>query len=357
MPKNKFFTICYGVILVLVIIWLASQVSFIFAPIRIAVETMLIPFILAGILYYILRPAVEWLHGYKVPRSIAILIMFLVLVGVLMAFCLAVGPIFQQQLNRLIVTAPKIADLLWQQWLYFQENQASFPSFVNNWFEQATQYVQVLVASIGRNLANILSGITSFILTLIIVPFILFYLLKDGPRFSEGLLRWVPQGKREEAQVIIGDMSRALSTYVLGQMVVSLCVGTMVFIGYSLIGLDYSLILAFVAMLTNLIPFVGPLIGAIPALAVGLIDSPWMMFKALLVVLAAQQIESNVISPQIMGRALDVHPLTIILLLLVAGSLSGVVGMILAVPLYALTKVVVKHSYRLYQLRMSGHKG
>ena len=357
MPKHKFFTFCYGVILILVIIWLASQVSFIFKPLKVAVQTLLLPFLLAGVLYYVFRPAVDWLHGFKLPRSVAILLLFLALAGIMTALCLAVGPLFQQQLNRLMITAPEVAERLWQQWLYFQDHQASFPPFVNEWIEQATRYVQVVVAAIGRNLADILSSITNLIITLIIVPFILFYLLKDGPRLSEGVLRWIPQGKQEEARLIIGEMSKALSTYVLGQMVVSLCVGIMVFIGYSLIGLDYSLILAFVAMLTNLIPFVGPLIGAVPALAVGLLDSLWMMVKVLLVVLVAQQIESNVISPQVMGRALDVHPLTIILLLLVAGSLAGVVGLILAVPFYALSKVVVKHLYRLYQLRLSNQKG
>jgi predicted PurR-regulated permease PerM len=116
---------------------------------------------------------------------------------------------------------------------------------------------------------------------------------------------------------------------------------------------EYSLILALVAMLTNVIPFVGPFIGIIPALIVGFIESPMMMLKVIIVVVIAQQIESNLISPQIMGRALDVHPLTIILLLLVASSLGGVLGLILAVPTYAMLKVVVKHSYRLFRLRSS----
>lgn len=357
MPKHKFFTFCYGVILILVIIWLASQVSFIFKPLKVAVQTLLLPFILAGVLYYVFRPAVQWLHGFKLPRSLAILLVFMALAGVITAFSLAVGPLFQQQLNRLIITAPGVADRLWQQWLYFQANLASFPPFVNEWIEQATRYIQVVVAAIGRHLADILSGLTNLIITLIIVPLILFYLLKDGHRISEGVIRWIPREQQNEARLIIRDMSKALSTYVLGQMVVSLCVGIMVFIGYTLIGLEYSLILAFVAMVTNLIPFVGPLIGALPALAVGLLDSLWMMVKVLIVVLVAQQIESNLISPQVMGRALDVHPLTIILLLMVAGSLAGVIGLILAVPAYALSKVVAKHVYRLYQLRLSSQKG
>ncbi|GGK20549.1 UPF0118 membrane protein YueF [Caldalkalibacillus thermarum] len=353
MPKHKFFTFCYGVILVLAIIWLASQVSFIFTPIRVAFQTLLMPFLLAGVLFYVMKPIVDFLAEHRVPRAMAILLLYVAVIGVLVGLSLAVGPIFQQQMNRLIETAPAIADLLWSQWLYFQANQANFPDFVNDWIEQATVYVQQLMSAIGQNLANIISGITSFVITLAIVPFILFYMLKDGHRFPEGILKLLPEDKRTEAQAILSGMNKALSTYVLGQLIVSLCVGIMVYIGYLIIGLEYSLILALVAMLTNVIPFIGPFIGTFPAVIVGLIDSPWMMLKVIIVVVIAQQIESNLISPQVMGRVLDVHPLTIILLLLVAGSLAGIIGLILAVPIYAVSKVVVKHMYRLYQLRLS----
>lgn len=353
MPTHRFFIICYAIILVLAIIWLASQVSFIFTPLKVAFQTLLMPFLLAGVLYYVLKPILDFLVEYRVNRTLAILLIYLILIGGLIGLIMALGPIFQQQVNRLLDTAPEIADLLWQKWLYFQVNQASFPDFINEAMEQATLYTQQLISAIGQNLTNIIGGITSFVITLVILPFILFYLLKDGHRFTHGVLRLLPRSQQDEAKAILEGMDQALSTYVLGQVIVSLCVGILVYIGYLIIGLDYSLILALVAMLTNLIPFVGPFIGTFPAVIVGLIDSPWMMVKVIIVVVIAQQIESNLISPQVMGRALDVHPLTIILLLLVAGSLAGIVGLILAVPIYAVAKVVIKHAFRLYQLRLN----
>ncbi|MDQ0340375.1 putative PurR-regulated permease PerM [Caldalkalibacillus uzonensis] len=353
MPKHKFFTFCYGVILVLASIWLASQVSFIFTPIKVAFQTLLMPFLLAGVLFYVLKPIIDFMVEHRINRVLAILLMYIALAGALVGLSVAVGPVIQHQMNRLIETAPRIAELLWRQWLYFQANQASFPDFVNDWIEQATVYIQQLMSAIGQNLTNIIGGITSFILTLVIVPFILFYMLKDGHRFPEGIIRLLPESKRGEAQTILSGMNKALSTYVLGQVIVSSCVGIMVYIGYLVIGLEYSLILALVAMFTNVIPFVGPFIGTFPAMIVGLIESPLMMLKVIIVVVIAQQIESNFISPQVMGRVLDVHPLTIILLLLVAGSLAGIIGLILAVPIYAVSKVIVKHMYRLYQLRLS----
>lgn len=124
----------------------------------------------------------------------------------------------------------------------------------------------------------------------------------------------------------------------------------MMYIGYLIIGLDYSLVLASVAMLTNVIPFIGPFIAIIPALIIAFLTSPFMALKVLIVAVIVQQIDGNITSPYIMGRNLDIHPLTIILLLLVAGSLGGLLGMIIAVPVYAVLKVILSHAYRLYLL-------
>lgn len=150
------------------------------------------------------------------------------------------------------------------------------------------------------------------------------------------------------------DMDEAISSYIQGQIIVSFCVGVLLYIAYFIIGLEYSLILAILAMVTNIIPVLGPFIGTIPALIVAFIHSPITALWVLLAVIIVQQIESNLISPQVMGRQLDVHPLTIILLLLAASQIAGLIGLILAVPTYAILKVVVKHTYGLIKLRNEG---
>src|SRR5690606_37285667 len=136
-----------------------------------------------------------------------------------------------------------------------------------------------------------------------------------------------------------------------GKALDSLCVGCLTYIGFLIIKLDYSLILALFTMFTNVLPSIGPQFGAIPALILGIIDFPLMALKVLIVIVVAQQLEGNLISPQVMGRTLNIHPLTIILLLLVAGSLGGFLGLLLAVPTYAVLKVIVSHTYRLILLR------
>jgi predicted PurR-regulated permease PerM len=353
MLKNRFFTICYGIILVLLIVWLMNEVQFIFIPLVIAFQTLFFPFLIAGVLFYLFRPLIELLANKNVPRILAILLLYLSLIGIIVALSLIIGPILQQQVNRLIDNTPQIAKALRQQWEIFELNRATFPQYVKDLIDVATIKAQEIISDIGRNLSTIIGVITNIVVILVIVPFILFYLLKDGKKAPDQLLGLLPKGQIKEGKAILSDMNKALSTYVQGQVIVSLCVGIMIYIGYLIIGIEYSLILALIAMLTNVIPFVGPFIGIIPALIVGFIESPMMLLKVIIVVVIAQQIESNLISPQIMGRALDVHPLTIILLLLVASSLGGVLGLILAVPTYAMLKVVVNHSYRLFRLRSS----
>jgi predicted PurR-regulated permease PerM len=129
-------------------------------------------------------------------------------------------------------------------------------------------------------------------------------LLKDGESIAQGILKYIPEDHREEGRSIVRDMDDAISSYVQGQIFVSFCVGIMAYIAYLVIGLEYSLILALVAMVTNIIPFVGPFIGTFPAIIVGFLDSPLTALWVMIAIIIVQQIETNLISPQVMGRQL-----------------------------------------------------
>ncbi len=128
-------------------------------------------------------------------------------------------------------------------------------------------------------------------------------------------------------------------------------VGTACFIGFWIAGVKYALILGMIIAVTNIIPYVGPFLGATPAVIIAFLDSPTKAFIALIIVVAVQQTDGNLLSPLIIGRRLNTHPLTIILLLIGAGSFGGILGMILAVPAYALLKAFTLNIVRLVRLR------
>lgn len=196
------------------------------------------------------------------------------------------------------------------------------------------------------NITNFIGFVANVVIVLVIIPFVLFYMLKEGEKAPNQALRLLPEKQRKEGQRILKDMDTALSSYIQGQIMVSICVGVLIYIGYLIIGIEYSLVLGLIAMFTNVIPFLGPWIGTAPAVVVALFHSPLMALLVIIVVLVVQQFESSFISPQIMGRKLSIHPLTIVLLLLVASKFAGFLGLLLAVPTYAVGKVIVSHTYR-----------
>ncbi|WP_416151301.1 AI-2E family transporter [Salipaludibacillus sp. HK11] len=355
--QSRFFKLLAAILIILLIILVGREVSFIFRPLVVFFQTMFIPFLIAGVLFYLLRPIVNVLHKKKVPKPIAILAIYLGAISIFSLFILLIGPVLQTQVTRLIESAPMLFEefskLIIQiedsDWYASFQNTGDFS--IEEIMNNLTNYLTDALNFITSNIASFIGGVINFVLIFVVVPFVLFYLLKDGDKLPGQLLRFLPEKQQAEGFRILEDMDDKLSSYIQGQIIVSFCVGVLMYIAFLIIGIEFSLILALIAMVTNVVPFIGPWIGTIPAVIVAIIDSPWTLLWVVIAIIVIQQIESNFISPQVMGRKLSVHPLTIIILILVAGGFAGFLGLILAVPTYAVTKVVVSHMYHLLQLR------
>lgn len=204
---------------------------------------------------------------------------------------------------------------------------------------------------------NVASTLTNVLVTLITFPFILFFLLKDGDRFKRFCVKLLPPRYRDDANQILHNMDVQVGSYIQGQIIVATCIGLLLFIGYLIIGLDYAITLAIIAAVTSVVPYLGPMIAISPAIIIALVASPFMILKLAIVWAAVQFLEGNFISPNIMGKTMQVHPLTIIIVLLVAGNLFGVVGVILGIPGYAILKVIVVHVYNKFKQRYNRFYG
>lgn len=358
MLQSKTIKVLTIILLSLLIILVGSQVSWIFNPLQVAFQTMFLPFLLAGVLFYLLRPVVNIMERFKIPRVVSILIIYIAGIGLVTFIVFLIGPTLQKQVMNLVDNAPMLFDEVRKLIISLENNpwiqeqfQPSETFSIENLTENIADYLAAAFDFLGNNIAGFIGAVTSFVLVIIVLPFILFFLLKDGDKAPDQVLRFLPEKQQVEGKRILSDMDSKLSSYIQGQLIVSLFVGTLMYISYLIIGVDYSLLLALFAMVTNVVPFVGPWIGTIPAVIVAVIDSWVTMLWVIVAIVIVQQIESNLISPNVMGKKLKVHPLTIIVLILVAGRFGGLIGLILAVPLYAVTKVVVSHMYRLLQLR------
>ncbi|MGD6830761.1 AI-2E family transporter [Sutcliffiella halmapala] len=350
--RHPFFKYLTGIVLVLLVIFLLSEVQFLVNPILSLVATLFFPLIFAGFLFYILKPVVEFLSRSKyIPRTLAIFIVFFVIIGGAVLGGFTVGGKIEEQVMQFAKDVPSILEKNEEQTKQvINENNFGLMSY-----EEAKQKLLTFIKDhgerIGKNVAVIISSITSFVTVLVIVPFIVFYFLKDGHKLLPFILKYLPQKHHIEGRRILTDIDKALSTYIGGQMIVALVNGFLMYIGYLIIGVEYALVLALFIVITAVVPIIGPALGVLPALIIGLMTDPFMAVKILILLTIVQQIEGNLVSPLIIGNKLSIHPLTVILLLLVAGKLYGFIGILLAVPLYSVLKVLTKNFYRLYQLR------
>ena len=159
------------------------------------------------------------------------------------------------------------------------------------------------------------------------------------------MLNFLKGEKKTWVRKTLSDINDTLRSYIQGQLFVSFLVGVMLLIGYLAIGLEYALLLALFGMMMNVIPFLGPYIAVVPAIIIALIQEPKMAIYVAIIMLVSQQIESNFITPNVMGKSLDIHPLTVITIILAAGNIAGLWGIILAIPTYAVIKTILKNIY------------
>ncbi|HSJ37678.1 MAG TPA: AI-2E family transporter [Planococcus sp. (in: firmicutes)] len=355
MPKTKWFLFLYSVVLILIILFLAARMPFLLYPFQVIFSTIAPTIIVGGILFYIFRPLVRLLEK-RMGRVSAILSIFMLFTIAIFLLGSWLGPLLAQQIMALVNNFPTIVNrvqnwiamALESDWWQYIEKQDVMPALQPS---ALTDNFSSLFEGIGSSILGFLGSFLSMVSKLVIVPFVLFFLLKDGERLPDSLLKILPQDSRDEGRKILQDMDDNLSAYIQGQAIVSLFVGALSLIAYMLLGLEYAVILALVAMFTNLIPFLGPFIGAVPVLIVALFQDPLLAFWTAIAIIIIQQVESNLISPNVMGHKLEVHPVTIIFLLYIGGSFAGIIGMILVIPIYAVGKAIMQNIYRLVRLK------
>jgi predicted PurR-regulated permease PerM len=355
--KSKLHYWLVQILLILTIIFVSTKITFLFQPIGVFFSTIFFPILITGFLFFLLNPIVNFLQRKKVPRLIAILIIYVMFSGILV---LAIGnlvPSITKQFTALANELPEYADKTMEffdelaqssefRWVIDEQND-----LLETAEERLLEFANTLPDKITVSITNILGVIANIAIILVTVPFLLFYMFKDGHKFPAALAKFFPAPYREEGLTVLKETGETLSAYIQGQVIVALAVGTLAFIGYLIIDLPFALVMALVVAITNIIPYIGPILGGAPAVIVALFDSPTKALLVLIVIVIAQQVEGNVLSPLILGKSLDTHPATIIILLLAAGNLAGVMGMVLAIPTYAVVKTIVLNLVKFLRAR------
>ncbi|WP_125581818.1 AI-2E family transporter [Lacticaseibacillus suibinensis] len=341
-----------ALIIVILIICL-SNLSFLFAPIATFFSTLLIPFLVAGFLFYLFNPLINLMTKAHIPRAGAIIFVFLVVIGLIGLLIATIIPNLIDQVTQLVTGLPallkslraELSELSRYRW-YQQFGVAKLIAKLK--VEPATILPKIL-GGFTSGVPSLIGSVAGTVISVITIPVLLFYMLKDGERLVPAVQRVFPDKYQTEISTVFTRMSSTLSHYIAGQAIECLFVGSFTFIGYLIIGMPYAFLLGFIAGVVTIIPYLGPYIGIAPALMVALTQGWGKVVLVIVVVLIVQQTDGNLIYPNVIGRSLDIYPLTIIVLLLVAGNLWGILGTILAVPAYAVGKTTVTYAAELYR--------
>jgi predicted PurR-regulated permease PerM len=303
------------------------------------------PLLIAVAVVYLLNPLVSALERRGVPRVAGagiVYVLFLCIVALLISLLV---PLVARQVTEVVTHFP---DYLTDAQAYVRRVAARFgqePNFrldaeqVREWLSagENRQTVTRYLTGLRSVTTSVISGLIIFV----IGPVMAFYLLVDLPQLERGAMALIPPGRRDEIRGLMDRIGQAVGGFFRGQLLVALFVGVASSIGLWLIGLPFWLLVGMVAGVFNLVPLVGPFIGGGLAVIIALLSGePLKAVWAALVLLIVQQIDNHLISPNVMSRTVQVHPVVVMLALLVGASFAGLFGMLVIVPLVAVAKIV-----------------
>jgi len=289
MYHKRWFQTLIAIALVLLIFLLLRETQYMFVPIYTYIGAIALPFIIGGLLYYISRPLMHVLEAYRVPRVVAILIIFLLFILIIYLVVNYIAPIAQEQFTRFINNTDDWSREVQSMIESWQNNQVIVPDQYTQPLNDATgsliNYAQQFAVTLPQYIFTLIAQIVQFVFLLVLVPFFLFYMLKDGEKLQPFVTQFFKEKRASSLIRLMNRMDNTLSSFIQGQLLVSVCVGILLYIGYVIIGLPYSLSLALFGMITNVIPFAGPYLAVVPAILVAFFQDPmeycWIYWTAI----------------------------------------------------------------------------
>ena len=303
------------------------------------------PLFIGFIIAWLLDPIVDFFQNKGWKRSIATFFVFFLFLVLLLLFFWLIIPTLGRQIQDAIGMLPGVVD--------------SITSWVNNFFDRLTKLydydftgikdniftaINTYTSSISEGIPNmvfkLLSAFISGSITFVVSLFIAFYLLFDFDNFRKNLLNFLPKKIHADAVILIDRLDDSLKNYVQGTLVVTLILFTFQSLGFVIAGLKAPLVFGLICAITNIIPYVGPYIGGIPAVIVGYSISPVVGTLTLIAVVIAQFLESYILTPIVLSKTMKLHPVTIIIGLLVFEHFFGIIGMLISTPVISCLKII-----------------
>lgn len=328
-----------------------------------AARAVLLPYILGLALAYFLSPTIKWIERelqalgshkglrflHPAARPLAILFAYILLIALLVGFFSMVVPLVVEQAvalweEREVIWdyVSGVADDALEQYRLLppslqkqmEESLGRFNEFIANAFEQAMKGTAVAI-----------SYTVSLVLAFLIIPLWTFFLLKDARELEQSLLKSVPGPLREDVMKVVALVDGVFGSYLRGQLFLALIIGVVSTIGYSLLGVRFSLVLGVMAAVFELIPNIGPVLGGIPAVLVALIQDPVLALWTALFAFGIQQVENMFLTPRVVGHSVKLHPVVVMVVLIMGSEIGGLAGLFLAPVVTAVLRDLFRYVY------------
>jgi predicted PurR-regulated permease PerM len=293
----------------------------------------------------VIRPAVTWLHHRGLPQVAGVVLVYLLILAFLVGFVFLLFPIIAKQGTAIAAVVPDYYQSV-REWMVNYPNQmiVRLGQFLPEaLFGQAAvqQTGQQVIATAGQAVGY-LNSAAWFIFISIAMMLLSFHWTLEGPRTVHSLLLLVPKGQRESINELISAVEIKVSSFITGQGILCLAIGTMALVAYLLIGLPNALVLALVAGVLEAVPMVGPLLGAVPAGLVALSIAPSKLVWVIVATMVIQQLENSFLVPRVMRKTVGVNPFVSLLSIFAFGSFFGLVGVLMAIPIAAIIQLILE---------------
>jgi len=295
------------------------------------IKDIIILIFLAVIVVAALLKPVEWLHSRKVPRTLAVIITYLALILIISGIVSVMIPPLVTQTGELIKNLPSIIGTINDFFVFNKIPVNDVSNVIGNQLNTA-----------GSNIVSITTKIFSSIFLVVTLLALSFYMLLEWNVFVR--LISSPFSGHQEKRVanIVTKVEKGLGSWVRGQLTLSLIIGVVTYIGLTILGVDYALPLALVAGILEVVPIIGPIISAIPAVLVGLTVSPVLGLAVVALFFIVQQLENHIVVPMIMSKVVGLQPAIVIISVLIGATLGGIAGALLSIPIILVAKIIVK---------------
>ncbi len=302
--------------------------------------------VLSAIIAYILNPLVGYFQSKGMKRSYAVITIYLIILGIVFILAFLVVPSSSREIRKLINNMPyyfnNIKAFVDRIYSTYNESLGDLPPIFQGVESAILTNIAKIEDSIGNGLRNFVQALInslSKIITYILTPILTFYFLVDKDVFKKKLKDFIPLRYRDDVIGLAHEIDSSVSNFIRGRLIMAISVGIVTTIFLLFMGVDFAMVIGFITAIADIIPYIGPFIGFIPAVVFAFMASPIKAFWVAIFFVLIQWAENNLLGPKILGDSTGIHPLVVLLSILVGGGLFGVAGMILSVPFVAISKI------------------